>query len=137
MQIRSAVAILAFVSLTTPAIADIADGQGGRTSLQASPHKPAAEAHACCPRPATPAVKAPASPAEVKAIGEVAWAARNPTPSGDTRPCYKRTPTPALVYVSSAELKSLGHLARHGAAATAASVAVCCDSQACPMRKAS
>jgi hypothetical protein len=132
MTVRTAVASLAFVAVTTPLLADIPDGRGGRTSPQASPR--AAEvstpAHACCPRRIVSAPASPASPAERKAAGEVAWLSRNGTRTSERIPCFKMTGQPP-VFASPAERKAVGHVTR----ATRPAAGRCCDAIACPMHR--
>lgn len=99
MSIKSAVAILAFAALATPAFADIPDGHAGRTSPQAAAQKSGPAPHACCPQAAAKAAaKEPASPAELKAIGEVAWAARTKRAGDDGVPATRkrRVPRPCI-----------------------------------------
>ena len=137
MKTRRLVAALGVLALAGPSFADIADGLGGRTSLQASRRPAIAAGHSCCPR-TTLAVTAtrPASPAERKAIGEIAWDSRHLTAVAEKVPCYKMTAGGPTHYASSAELKAIGHVNR-GASATRRAAAGCCDSVSCPMRKTS
>jgi hypothetical protein len=134
MSLKSVIATLALAALVTPAFADMSDGHGGRTSPQASADNTPTAPHACAAKAGAGAsTVAATTPAELKAMGEVAWASRTKTADVDTRACYKRMPVSAPVYASSAELKTVGHLGRNTTIASAR----CCESQACPMRRAS
>jgi hypothetical protein len=136
MSIKTVIAVLALATLVTPAFADMPDGHGGRTSPQASTQNVAPATRSCCPSAAGTTARTPTSPAEVKAMGEVAWAARTKKTATAEFPCYKKATVPAPVYASSAELKALGHMGQSTAAGATARAA-CCEAQACPMRRAS
>jgi hypothetical protein len=134
MSLKHVIALLASAALVTPVFADVSDGRGGRTSPQASPGNAPPAPQACAAKAvAKPSTPVAASPAELKAVGEVASASRTKTAAVDTRACYKRLRVSAPVYASSAELKAVGHLGRNAAVAGAQ----CCESQACPMHRAS
>jgi hypothetical protein len=136
MSIRTAAVSLGILALGIPLLADIPDGKGGRTSLQASPRRPVlAPAHACCPVGAPGTTVRPLSVAEVKAAGEVAWMSRHRAPDGEAVACYKRVITRAPAFVSSAELKVVGHL-RPRVQVTPTARSECCPLSSCPMRRA-
>lgn len=136
MSIRNIFAACAIAALGAPLLADIPDGHGGRTSLQASPRPAVAiMAHACCPRTIVSTPPRPISAAERKVIGEVAWDSRYGAKTAETLACSRAT-SPARVYSSPAELKAVGHLNRTPAAASTDGTR-CCDSGSCPMRHAS
>jgi hypothetical protein len=137
MSTRNIVAALVVAVSAGPLLADIPDGHGGRTSPQATPQaRVMRTSHACCPRHVVKPPAPPASPAEIKALGELAWNARHGTSANELIECYKMTSGPAPRYASSAEQKAIGH-ARRAAAPAKADSAQCCDSLACPMRSAS
>ena len=134
MSTRRLVALLALGALAGPLVADVPDGRGGRTSPQAAP-KPVVAAsapHACCPRASTALAARPSSPAEVKALGEIAWQTRYGVMTIDAIPCYKMATVLAHATASAAELKAIGH-ARKPARIEHASTE-CCASAKCPMR---
>ena len=135
MSRKSFVVTLAFATLAVPAFADVPDGQGGRTAPWRAnqPVAIAATAHACCDAVAAPAPRIVSSPAELKAVGHVAWVSRNATPAG-TSPCYKRVAYRAATYSSPAERKALGHLAAREVVPAPAATRTCCETGRCPMR---
>jgi hypothetical protein len=110
MPIRFAVTALVFAASTATALADIPDGRGGRTSLQASPAPHRAESAACCRRVSTLKAIPPLSPAERKQIGEVAWLSRHGVVTYSSE-CARHRVTATRIFSSPAELKALGHLA--------------------------
>jgi hypothetical protein len=130
---------LAMAALVGPALADIPDGHGGRTSPQAANHAPATAArrHDCCARTkvSTPRLVV-SSPAELKALGHLAWVSRGDEPVSSPA-CYKSTPVREVKYNSPAELKTLGHLASSAAPAAHTETKLCCGSASCPMHRPS
>jgi hypothetical protein len=137
MSIRNFAAAVALTVFAAPLMADIPDGQGSRTSPQASARNiVATSAHACCPRAIVSAAPLPASPAERKAIGEVAWDSRYGTKTTETVACYKMATSRTAAYSSASELKTVGHLNRTAVAASS-DATQCCDSVVCPMHRVS
>jgi len=136
MSTGKIVAVLVIAAVGSPVLADIPDGHGGRTSPQATPRAAVERlAHGCCPRHVVAAPAPPASPAEVKAIGEIAYTSRYGVRTTETIACYKMAGPPAQTYASSAERKALGHTTRASVASKRDSQ--CCGSAVCPMRRAS
>lgn len=137
MSIRNFAAAVALTVFAAPLMADIPDGQGGRTSPQASRrHFAATSDHVCCPRAIVNAAPLSASPAEMKAIGEVAWDSRYGTKTTETIACYKMATNRTVAYSSASELKTVGHLNRTPVASIGQATR-CCDSMICPMHRAS
>jgi hypothetical protein len=137
MSTKSYFATLAMAVLVMPVAADVPDGHGGRTSPQALSNNSVAAPHFCCDKIAGRARQMATNPAEMKALGHLAWVSR----AGDPLPamrCYKNVALAPTAYRSPAELKAYGHLANVSAAAPAAREAAgCCDQMRCPMRRAS
>ena len=137
MSTRSFLAVLAAAALVAPVSADISDGHGGRTSPHGSPaNEPAVTVHACCPKAVPAARQVASSPAELKAMGHLAWVSRANDPIAAPA-CFKRVAHRPVQYRSPAELKASAHLAVRSAAATKATAGTCCESGRCPMRRAS
>ncbi len=132
MSIRNAAAVMIVAALGSPLLADMPDGRGGRTSPQATPRAAAVTpAPACCHRTLVSVPPRPASAAEKKMVGDVAWSARPGTVSVATE-CSGGGASAPRTYASGAELKARGH-----AASAPVVAASCCDSGLCPMRRRS
>jgi hypothetical protein len=135
MSGKSLVVALAIVVLTLPAVADVPDGHGGRTvAWKLNQSAEAASAHACCQAVvAPPAGQIVSSPAELKALGHLAWVSRKDVSTAAV-PCFKRTAYRPAVFASPAERKAIGHIAARDTATTRSRVGTCCESGRCPMR---
>ena len=135
MSRNSVVAALAIAAVTVPAFADVPDGRGGRTApwKLSQPDAVAAPAHACCGAIAALTERTVSSPAELKALGHVAWVSRKDDPSG-VSPCYKQVVYRPATYASPAELKALGHVAARDSSAAPSVTRTCCQTGRCPMR---
>jgi hypothetical protein len=136
MSTKSFFTTLAMAVLVMPVAADVPDGHGGRTSPQALTSQSVPPAHSCCDKITGSHRRLTGNPAEVKALGHLAWMARSGDPVPAMR-CYKHAPLVQTVYRSSAELKASGHLANTRAASTPSHTASCCDEMRCPMRRTS
>jgi hypothetical protein len=134
MSRKSFVVTLAFATLAVPAFADVPDGRGGRTAPWKAnqPAAIAAATHACCDAVVAPAERIVSGPAELKALGHVAWVSRNERPSRIS-PCYKRVAHRPATYSSPAELKALGHVAARNVVSAPSATRICCESGRCPM----
>jgi hypothetical protein len=135
MSRKSFVVTLAFATLAVPAFTDVPDGHGGRTAPwnANAPAAIAAPAHACCDAVVAPAGRIVSNPAELKALGHVAWVSRSETPSG-AGPCYKRVAHRPATYSSPAELKAFGHVAARDVVSAPSATRTCCETGRCPMR---
>jgi hypothetical protein len=124
----------AVAALVTPSFADMPDGRHGRTSPQAAvvngaDVSPAKHCQRACPRrDVANSREIVTTPAEMKALGHLAWV-RTTAPRQETA-CNKKPIVRTVQYPSPAELKAVGHLARPDVAPPAAEKA-CCEAGQC------
>jgi hypothetical protein len=114
------------------AFADVPDGRGGRiapSNLNA-PVTAAPAPHTCCNFVIAPAATdVVANPADLKAMGHVAWISRGDV-AARPLPCYKHIAYRPAAVASPVEAKALGHVAARNIAPARRT---CCDSGRCPM----
>jgi hypothetical protein len=137
MSSKQILVAAAVAALVTPSFADIPDGQGGRTSPQArvasaSPASVKACQRACPRRAAVDPRDVATTPAEIKALGHLAWM-RTSAPRQE-QPCNKKPAVRTVPYRSPAELKAAGYLARRDS--TGAATQGCCEAGRCHARTA-